>query len=457
MRTLLPFFPLLLLAIPSGLSAQTTRVSVATGGVQANAKSERASISSDARFVAFGSDATNLVAGDLNFVRDVFVHDRQTGTTKLVSVSAAGGNANGQSIRPVISSAGRFVAFQSDASNLVAADFNLIGDVFLRDRLNQTTIRVSLSTAGVEGNGFSTRPAISADGRFVAYRSGASNLVAGDTNLADDIFVRDTTLGTTVRVSVSSAGAQANGPSDRPTISDDGRFVAFWSDASNLVAGDTNFARDIFVFDLQTGQIVRASVSTAGVESNGGSSRPSLSFDGRFLAFRSLGSTLIPGDTNNVEDVFVRDLIAGTTEIVSVDSSGILGNGPSSVPSISDDGRYVAFRSTANNLVFGDTNSSEDVFVRDRTAKKTVRVSVSTSEVQADASSSRPSVDSTGTVVAFQGVPTNLVPGDTNLVKDIFVRDGLPSNSGPSIHPGIGVKAKRRILANPPSLPRKHF
>jgi len=448
---------MLLLAFPAGLAAQTTRVSVATGGVQSNAKSERASLSSDARFVAFGSDATNLVAGDFNFVRDVFVHDRQTGATKLISLSSTGGNPNGQSIRPVISAAGRFVAFQSDASNLVAGDFNLIGDVFLRDRLNQTTVRVSVSTAGVEGNGFSTRPAISADGRFVAYRSGSSNLVAGDTNIADDIFVRDTMLGTTVRVSVSSAGAQANGPSDRPTISDDGRFVGFWSDASNLVAGDTNFARDIFVFDMQTGQIVRASMSTAGVESNGGSSRASLSFDGRFIAFRSLGSTLVPNDANNVEDVFVRDLVAGTTELVSVDSAGLIGNGPSSVPSISDDGRFVAFRSTANNLVFGDTNNAEDVFVRDRTNKKTFRVSVSSSNVQADASSSRPSVDSTGTVIAFQGIPTNLVPGDTNLVKDIFVRDGLPSGGGPSLHPGMGIKAGRRVIANPPNLPRKHL
>ncbi|MFQ5748284.1 MAG: TolB family protein [Planctomycetota bacterium] len=457
MRRLLPSFPLLLLAFPAGLAAQTSRVSVATGGIQADAKSERASISSDARFVVFGSDATNLVAGDFNFVRDVFVHDRQTGTTKLISVSTAGGNANGQSIRPVVSAAGRFVAFQSDASNLVAGDFNLIGDIFLRDRLNQTTVRVSVSTAGLEGNGFSTRPALSADGRFVAYRSGASNLVAGDTNLADDIFVRDTQLGTTVRVSVSSLGAQANGPSDRPAISDDGRFVGFWSDASNLVPGDTNFARDIFVFDLQTGQIVRASISTAGVESNGASSRPSLSFDGRFIAFRSLGSTLVPGDANNVQDVFVRDLVAGTTEIVSIDSSELPANGPSSVPSISDDGRFVAFRSTANNLVFEDTNNSEDVFVRDRTNKKTFRVSVSSSNTQADASSSRPSVDATGTVIAFQGVPTNLVPGDTNLVKDIFVRDGLPPSGGPSLHPGIGTKGKRKILTNPPSLPRRHL
>src|SRR6266550_2391417 len=169
------------------------------------------------------------------------------------------------------------------------------------------TFRVSVSTGGVQGNGRSFAPAISADGRFVAFSSAASSLVAGDTNGVDDVFVRDRQAGTTTRVSLAPGGAEANGGSYSPSISADGRYVAFLSDATNLVAGDTNSVRDVFVFDRQTGTTTRASVSSAGVQADVDSVTPVLSGNGRFVAFDSGADNLAFGDTNDTFDVFVKD------------------------------------------------------------------------------------------------------------------------------------------------------
>jgi hypothetical protein len=234
--------------------AQTTeRVSVATGGAEGNNESAsfQASISADGRYVALQSLATNLVSGDTNAQQDVFVRDRQSGTTERVSVATGGAEGNSSSYAPSISADGRFVAFYSLASNFAAGDTNGYVDVFVRDRQSGTTERVSMATGGAQENNNSYNPAISADGRFVAFYSLASNLVAGDTNLASDVFVRDRQSGTTERASVATGGAEAegNGHSEEPSISSDGRFVAFASPASNLVAGDSNNNSDVFERD----------------------------------------------------------------------------------------------------------------------------------------------------------------------------------------------------------------
>ena len=234
---------ILLLAARPAWSDVTERASLDSTGALANAINiERfcPTLAADGRFVAFGSDATNLVTGDTNAVSDAFVYDRVTGTTERVSVSSAGAEANGTSFAPAISADGRFVAFPSEATNLVPGDTNGVTDVFVRDRLTGTTERVSVSSAGAEANGTSFAPAISADGRFVAFPSEATNLVPGDTNGATDVFVRDRLTATTDRVSVDSAGAQANDRSDFPAISADGSVVAFVSTATNLVPDDTN-------------------------------------------------------------------------------------------------------------------------------------------------------------------------------------------------------------------------
>ena len=228
-----------------------------------------------------------------------------------------------------------------------------------------TITRVSVDSAGNQGNRDSYSPSISADGRFVAFTSLASNIVPGDTNNTFDIFVRDRLTNTTTRVSVDSAGNQGNSFSNSPSISADGRFVAFTSEASNIVPGDTNSKPDIFVRDRLTNTTTRVSVDSAGNQGNDGSNSPSISADGRFVAFNSDASNLVPEDTNGYRDIFVRDTLTNTTTLVSVDSAGNQGNFFSFTPSISADGRFVAFSSFASNIVPGDTNNTDDIFVVD--------------------------------------------------------------------------------------------
>ena len=282
-------------------------------------------------------------------------------TITRVSFDSAGNLGNTDSYNPSISADGRFVAFDSDASNIVPGDTNSNRDIFVRDRLTNTTTRVSFDSAGNQANDASDRVSISADGRFVAFTSLASNLVPGDTNGDPDIFVRDTLTNTTTRVSVNSAGNQGNVRSlfNAPSISADGRFVAFESRASNLVPGDTNDALDILVRDRLTNTTTRVSLDSAGNQGNSSSESPSISADGRFVAFTSGASNFDLG--TDTSDIFVRDTLTNTTTNVSVDSAGNRGDGDS--PSISADGRFVAFESNSSNLVPGDNNNSNDIFV----------------------------------------------------------------------------------------------
>jgi len=230
--------------------AGTTRVSVNSVDAEVDGSSERPSISSDGRYIVFGSEATNLVAGDTNATNDIFLHDTQTGATTRVSVDSVGAEADGSSEEPSISSDGRYVVFNSEATNLVAGDTNAAQDIFVHDTQTGATTRVSVNSVGAEANDRSIVSHISSDGRYVVFNSEATNLVAGDTNAARDIFVHDTQTGATTRVSVNSVGAEANDRSERPSISSDGRYVVFSSEATNLVAGDTNGVDDIFIATL---------------------------------------------------------------------------------------------------------------------------------------------------------------------------------------------------------------
>ena len=256
------------LTMPSAYAGMIERVSLSSTGTQGNESSHASSISADGRFVAFESRASNLVEGDINGTDDIFVHDRETGTVELVSVSSNGAQANRSSGFPSISADGRFVAFESRASNLIVGDTNNEMDVFLHDRTTGSTERVSVSSSGAQANAlYSSQPSISADGRFVAFSSFASNLVDSDTNNDRDVFVHDRATGTTERVSVSSSGEQTDFLYSRaPSISADGRFVAFQSASRNLVAGDTNGKSDIFVHDRATGTTERVSVSSSGAQ-----------------------------------------------------------------------------------------------------------------------------------------------------------------------------------------------
>jgi Tol biopolymer transport system component len=230
-------------------------------------------------------------------------------STTRVTVSSGGVQGNGDSFAPSISTGGSFVAFSSDATNLVTPS-TTIGrrHIFVRDRQTNQTTLVSVSSGGVQGDGDSVAPSISSNGDVVAFQSAATNLVANDTTGHLDIFVHEISTGTTTLVSVSSGGVQGDGDSVAPSISTDGRFVAFSSDATNLVANDTNGLADIFVHDRQTGQTTRVSVDSSGTQATGGaSSVPSISSDGRFIAFESLATNLVTGDTNGSSDIFVRD------------------------------------------------------------------------------------------------------------------------------------------------------
>jgi Tol biopolymer transport system component len=419
-------------------TGQTTRVSVATGGGQANLASLNPSISADGRYVAFVSAATNLVSGDTNGAWDIFVHDRQTGQTTRVSVATGGGQANLDSLDPSISADGRYVAFVSAATNLVSGDTNNFQDIFVHDRQTGQTTRVSVASDGTQANGHSYAPSISADGRYVAFASLASNLVSGDTNGAWDVFVHDRQTGETTRVSVASDGTQAIGFffGSSPSISADGRYVAFDSWATNLVSGDTNDKPDVFVHDRQTGQTTRVSVSSDGTQANNGAIYPSISADGRYVAFESNSTNLVSGDTNSVTDIFVHDRQTGQTTRVSVSSDGTQANGgpgwSGNPSSISADGRYVAFHSYADNLVSGDTNSATDIFVHDRQTGVTTRVSIASDGTQANGFSASPSISADGRYVAFMSGATNLVSGDTNNDWDVFVH-GREGNIAPTV------------------------
>ncbi|MFZ5880106.1 MAG: S-layer homology domain-containing protein [Chloroflexota bacterium] len=293
-----------------------------------------------------------------------------------VSVASDGAQADDGSRRPAISADGRYVVFESAAANLVDGDTNDAEDIFLHDRISGETSRVSLNSTGQQADGGSNFAAVSADGRYIAFISSATNLVDGDTNGVDDVFVRDRQTGLTRRASVNSLGEQGSDYSDQaPALSADGRFVAFHSTASNLVDGDTNDAGDIFVHDFQTGLTERVSVSSAEAEAQGSALNPSISADGNLVVFSSRAANLVDGDTNASVDVFVRDRAAGLTTRVTVNSDGAEADRGGSDPDLSANGRYVVFSSAANNLMDADNNGYPQVFLHDRQTGQTTLVS----------------------------------------------------------------------------------
>lgn len=400
----------------------TSRVSVSSSGAQANNGSAFAGVSRSGRYVAFSSRASNLVPGDTNNFNDVFVRDRLAGVTRRVSVGPGGRQGNHGSFEATISADGRYVAFSSRASNLVADDTNDAVDVFVRDRATGVTERASLGAGGEQATHDSYETAISADGRHVAFGSYAPNLVPGDTDRHFDVFVRDMVVGETRRVSIGPGG-RSNGFSSGPVISADGRYVAFDSSATNLVAGDTSRDFDVFVWDRLDGVVRWVSVGRDGQPASGHSSNPAISADGRYVAFDSGASNLVPEDTSETLDVFVHDLSTGIIRRVSVGPSGEQANNDSFVPAISADGRYVAFSSDASNHVAGDTNGDIDVFVWNRATGDIRRVSVGRGGQQVTRISWDVEISADGRHIAFGSYASNIVAGDTNGRFDIFVRD----------------------------------
>jgi Tol biopolymer transport system component len=381
------------------------RISVSSAGAQADGVSFGAGLSADGRYAAFSSDAANLVGADTNGSLDVFVRDRHAGTTRRVSVSSAGGQGDEESFGTSITPDGRRVAFSSRASNLVPGDTNGQTDAFIRDLGTGTTTRVSVSSGGVQGNSESNFPKLSADGRHVVFQSVAGNLVPGDTSTdITDVFVRDLRTGRTERVNVSSAGTEANGGASGTAISGDGRYVAFVSSASNLVAGDTNEAADVFLHDRRTRTTTRVNIGPGGVQADSGSNGMALTPDARHIAFDSSATNLVTPPTSGTAGVYLRDLRTGVTSRVA----------DGRWPALSDDARRVAFET-----ISGD---QPQVFVADRRTGTVTAVSTGAGGAVPDGFSSQAALSGNGRLVAFRSQAANLVPHDTNGVDDTFVR-----------------------------------
>jgi Tol biopolymer transport system component len=349
-----------------------------------------------------------------------------------------GREADGASFTPAISADGRYVAFASSASNLTEGDENNELDIFVRDRSSHRTVLVSVGPGGAMGDGPSVASSISGDGRFVAFESDADSLVREDNNGTGDVFVRDLAADVTRKLSVAGNGLQTESPSFGAAVSADGSSVAFESFSARLVPDDTNNALDVFVADVASGAINRVSLATDGGQANERSYSPSISADGRIVAFASFASNLVGNDTNGLLDVFVRRRDRQTTTRLSVGPDGAEGNGLSFAPVVTSDGGLVVFSSEAGNLVPEDSNNARDVFLAATESGALTRLSRRPGlgrEGQGDGPSLGPVVDSSGVMVAFASFATNLVPGDTNGQSDVFVTES------PSLKPAKPTKS----------------
>jgi flagellin-like hook-associated protein FlgL len=401
------------------------RVSTTSTGAEATGGSSGlAQTTASGRYLVFQSTATNLVSGDTNAANDVFLKDLSTGQTTRISTTSQGTEATGGgSYSPQITPDGQYAVFSSDASNLVSGDTNGLTDIFVKNILTGQVTRVSTTSSDVQALGNSTNAQITADGRYVLFQSDATNLVSSDTNATIDIFLKDLQTGLLTRVNVDSNGNQATGGiSSVAQITPDGRYVLFQSDATNLVSGDTNGTGDIFMKDLVTGMLTRVSTNSAGDQGNAHAADATITPDGKYVTFRSNSSNVFAGDTNGTYDVYVKELSTGNVALVSSDSAGTIGNGLSIISSTTSDARYVTYYSQATNLVSGDTNALRDIFVKDLLTGQTSRVNVNNSGTQASGGlSSNPRITPDGRYIIFDSVATNLVSGDTNAQSDIFI------------------------------------
>ena len=422
----------------------------ATGGLAVEGAQEP-SVSADGNLIAFSSDATNFGVNDTNNARDVFLHNRQTGTTVLVSRTAAGDAGNGISAEPSISTDGAYVSFSSTATNLAGGQptTNVHKDIFIYNVATGVVTQVSLTSTGGHPSAFSAEPNTNGNGDYVAYTtpSGAPSLVPGtvDDNGLRDVFLWNRTNGTTQLVSTTTTpNTTGNGGSFDPSVSGNGQFVAFRSDASNLLPGDTNSKRDIFVRDMTAGTTVLVSRGVGGVAANGESDSPSISADGNFVVFSSVASNLSPLDTGpTVRDIFVFNRSTNEVTLVSRNAArNGSGSQDSSEPSISTDGRFVAFTSAADNLVAGDTNGVSDIFVFDISTGAMNRVSVSEAGAEGNGASTDANIAPQGLFVAFTSAATNLAGADANgAVTDAFVVSAPDRSAGNTNAPTAAAAA----------------
>lgn len=406
-------------------------VSRHSNGTLGNGHSADGQLSADGQYVYFTSEADNLVDGDTNGQMDNFIHNRQTRQTILFEFPPLPDLTDVHDSRAYFSPYGRYVAF---GASLRVGDLNThYDDLFVLDRQTGQTTLVSRHTNGTPGDLLSHSPAFSADGRFVVFGSSSTNLIDNDVNeFLNDIYVHDRQTGQTMLVSRHTNGTQGNRQSEFPSISADGRFVAFSSIANNLADADTNDANDVFVHDRQTGHTTLISRGLGGASGNGDSWSEGISANGRYVLFLSGASDLVADDTQlcfqirTCEDVFVHDRQTGQTTLVSRHSNGTPGNHASFDAAISADGRIVAFSSYATNLVDHGVNSDMDVFVHNRQTGRTSLVSNHPQASPIIRLISQPYLSADGRFVAFTTDATNLVSDDVNGKRDVFVYDHGP-------------------------------
>jgi hypothetical protein len=429
----------------SASSSNLVQVSISPTGVPGNGTSVGGAMTPDGNYIAFYSFASNLVEGDTNGTWDVFFQDLTTGITSLVSVNSAGQQGNGPSYYPSISADGRFIAFYSLASNLVANDTNEKYDVFVHDMLTEETTRVSVDSSGDQADGWSQYPDISSDGRYVVFESDATNLTAEDFNGTYDIFLHDRQNGQTSMVSVASDGNHANRESFFARISSDGRYVVFESYANNLSPLDSDLSMDVYLHDRQLTTTSLVSVSSSGVKGNSSSSGGHVTSDGLYVGFTSTATNLVAGDTNNFEDVFLHNMQTGSTVRVSVGSTGQQGDQPSILADITTDGRYILFASASS--IFGGTNSSTNGFIHDMQVGSTTLMTLGANGQQGNGSSTPVSIAADGASISFWSEATNLIPGQTDVHEDVYVSRDV----GPQFRLLVGKNGtgKGRVISAP--------
>ncbi len=450
-------------------SAATVRASEVTGGTRSDGPSDAAAISRDGRFVAFSSSGSTLVNGDANGVRDVFLHDRDNISTARLSLDVGGVAGNAASDSASISADQNWIAFRSAATNLVVSDGNALADVFVKNRVSGAISRVSTASNGASltsGNVLAAT-SINGDGNLVAFAASDANIVPADNNTFDDVFLKNRSSDATVIISRDgSVGALGNGHSGQAMISEDGTRVVFASDATNFVGDDSNAARDVYIKTLASNVITRVSSNASGVQGNAASSEPAISADGRFVAFISAASDLVAGDSNGNVDVFVKDLSDNSITRVNLDAAGGQGSGGDcSAPSLSSDARHVGFICAQNNLVAGDTNALADAYVKDRISGAITRLPISAVSAQANALSTATSMAiSDNGFAAFASSANNLVVADEQLFSDVFVNRynaapliatttvitaDTPDPSQPNVAYAVSVAVTRTSGANP--------
>lgn len=430
--------------VPAPAAVLARTILVAPRGIEPNGPSGDPSISANGAHVAFASVASDLgpVVGARRLSND-YVFDLSTGKVTLTSQGMNGAPANGSSTTPSVNGDGTVVAFASNATNLTPGTPHAISDIFVKGATAPVRL-VSVGFGGGQPDAASTQPAVSANGRFVAFTSAADDLVSGDSNSATDVFVADLTTGTITRVSVTSRGTQANGDSYNPSISYDGTLVSFTSDATNLVGGDHNHASDVFVHNMTTGATERVSVSSSGRQQNAGVPAPftqfsDLSGDGHYVVFDSNATNLAEGAATGHSNVYRHSLVSGHTWLVSENSLLRPGDNDSFSPATSDDGHVTVFESFADNLATPWV-PNENIFAQDFVSGTTLNLDVTPGggprgpELDPQLLQ-QPAVSGDGTLVAFVSGADNLAPGVYDGADNVYLRQISPPSTRVVVEP----------------------